>query len=774
MTSVSIVIEMELKCLQMFNSLVNFLHKVKLSIIFLLILVVHCDGEKWLCPVSTNNSQSFRHFICKDGTESDLEGCCSHSSYLDLIRTKSSEVTDVKISKCDAIYVMGCAKNYNNLSSLDISQSQYAILNFFQINHTLLRKINASNNVLKGIPLRFFAEIPEIVEVDFSHNNLTNIERTTFEGAKKLTRINLAYNQISGIHKESFGNFSNLEYLDLRGNNMKVVLDYTKLTTLKELHLEGNKYSYTPRVPPTASLYISWKEFSFINLRFLGGKYRIVLDDQIEGFIRRENYTEIHCTEQIFEEITSFIATTNQIENVHDLLRCLGPLLDWLELPGNFIGEVNSTTFSRFPILTQLILRHTQLKSFDFTNLKYQKTLNILDISGNDLKMVEKTQFLSHFEELRHFGVADNHLENIPEIVHSLSPTIEWLHLSGNFIGDLSRIPFEKFAELRTLEMRNTSLQINDVNPFDRNAKMKFLDISNNNMSALNFAILSSTLTHLEAFFAAGCNIQNSVNVIKLFGKTLYQIDLSNNFVGEVDATTFSHMELHILNMANTSLTKFEISENLTKLNTLNISHNHVKSIHFRFLMKNLQIIDVHDNDFFELDNLTLSNIPKLNTLDISKNNFPCKYLAKLDTQIKHDWPHMKIIGDSNDHKHGEDCHSFNGNNLSSPIFFYSLIISIPIAIVFIAGLSFAIHRCFFMKTSTSNYENVVLPQREGTEMLPVSGGDGEGEEPIYEEIGPSTIEYTYDNLRFGFNPMPISTDNHYDNAGLVKMEVES
>lgn len=750
---------------------------------------MYCDGERFLCPVSINNSQSFRQFICKERTKSDLDGCYSNSSYLEFIQTNNSEVTDVKISQCDAIYVIGCTKNYKNLSSLDISYSNYDSLNSYRLIHTLLKRLNVSNNELKEIPRRFFVEIPGITGVDFSHNKLTNIEQTTFEKAEKLTWINLANNQITEIDREVFENLTELEYLDVRENQFGQHFEFVTMKKLKELHFERNPIAYVPLVPFTTSMYVSWKLIWFVSTDQLGRKFRIVLNSQIEGLLRVENdYTKFHCNENSFEELVGFVAKPNQIENVHDLLLCLGSSIDRLELSGNFIGEVKSSTFSRFVNLTQLNLRETQLKNFDFNILKHQTTLNLLDISGNNLRIMENVSVLSIFSELRHFKIADNELQNIAEMIPYLTMNITLFDFSGNFVGEVDDTMFEIFGELKSLSLRNTSLRFTEWNPFELNEFLVYLDISDNNMSSMDFSILKETLGGLRTFFARGCNIGNSANVIKLFGSKLTRVDLSNNFLAEVNADTFNGTKLKEIDLVNANLTNFEFSENLAKLGDLNISYNRLTSLNFKIVMDDLSTIDLRDNHLVELVNFTRSRIPKQFSLAITNNNFSCEYLAKLMLHIEQDWPKLKFVGDQFNQKHGEDCRSYFVNQTkmidndilaeqnvpveesiqSTAISFYSFVIGIPIFVVIGISVAYFALNGRFSKKTIANVKTEEERKVEKFEMSPVSTESPDDDEHIYEEIGRSIHNYMYDRLRFGVDAMPISTENHYHNATLL------
>lgn len=785
-----LVTEMKSKIQHVFESVVNFIHAAKLSIYFIVILVIYSDAERYFCHFDTNNSSS-RHYYCRDESNvlpnASRLGCYLKNKYTDLMLANNSDVTELKITRCHFIDVLDCIEYYDNLISMDVSNSEYDSLSKLKMNHTVLTKFNASHNRLSDIPEGFFVNISEVIEIDFSYNNLINIDTVSFEGTAKLKRIHFAHNRINRIYSKAFSNLSNLEYLDLSGNSINNDIDtiFDSNNKLRVLHLEyNNPLREVPVIPSAVSLYISWKQISTVDASELGNRFHIIFNNQIEGYVRTNNdYTEFHCNENSFEELTYFTAGPNQIDNVHLLLNCLGESLEKLELPGNIFGNVNSTTFARFVNLEELILRNTQLKSFDFTVLKEQTALSSLDISKNNLKKIENAAFLSSLENLEDINVADNQLENIPEIVQYLNANMETMDLSGNFIGKVDANMFERFSSLLWLYLRNTSLAITDFDPFHKNSKLFSLDISYNNMAEVDFTPFLNTFNHLNEFHAVDCKFKNTTNVMKLFGSMVSEIDLSNNFVNEINDTSFNSNVKH-LKMSNTNMTKFEITKNMVKLYTLDISHNQLTKINFTMPLDYIETIDVQDNHLVELINFEKQRFPLLKSLAIANNNFPCNYLTTLMAQIEQNLPLLNIIGNPFEQKHGEDCrrasveHQTNEAIQSTSMLFYLMVIGIPtVVLIFAAGLGFRIFRKLIEPSSTNNYEAVEKLQNDGIDMSSISTIQTEREdEPIYEEIGPSTNETAYDKLRFGTDPMPmpISMDDHYHNAAILNKKINN
>lgn len=381
----------------------------------------------------------------------------------------------------------------------------------------------------------------------------------------------------------------------------------------------------------------------------------------MEGVFPTQNgYAKFHCKQNGFPKLAGFYAGQHQIVNIHDMLQCFGSSIQILSLSENDIQYVNLTTFSRFNNLEELYLRNTNIKDFDFNTIKHLNHLKHFDISQNDLKYMKNVPALSSLVGLDYFEIADNQLKNIPETIQHLSSNVKYLDLSGNFIGEINNGMFKKFTNLEWLLLEDTNLRILNLNPFNKSTKIRYLDISYNNGAHINFSLLEEILKNVDIFYAAGCDINNVIDVMKPFWSNFSKIDLSNNFVGEVNIDTFINPRFSALNLANTNLSKFEISGNWSQFVELNISYNHLQELDFKGYSHFLEIVDVQNNDLVYLANFTRSKLPKINSLAISNNNFSCQYLTEFMVIVRSVWPDLKFIGDPFIQKHGENCHRKN------------------------------------------------------------------------------------------------------------------
>lgn len=148
---------------------------------------------------------------------------------------------------------------------------------------------------------------------------------------------------------------------------------------------------------------------------------------------------------------------------------------------------------------------------------------------------------------------------------------------------------------------------------------------------------------------------------IALHVPSVGSLDLSSNFVGQINTTTFERFNnLQYLNLSNSNLTNFDFKSfyHQRKLRVLDISYNRIKKINFTpFLsnFKDLHTLNLEGNSLSELDTMTRVNFPELSTLGISKNQFSCEYLA----QFLANWQTLHLINNSSNkiNVKGIDCY---------------------------------------------------------------------------------------------------------------------
>lgn len=215
-----------------------------------------------------------------------------------------------------------------------------------------------------------------------------------------------------------------------------------------------------------------------------------------------------------------------------------------------------------------------------------------------------------------------NQLSNPSEIL-DLFRSAELLVVSGNFI---ETNPFEL-----------------NCNPFENLTQLRDLDMSNNNLRKLNVTLLMPTFNRFDRFLVpgytlniSGNNLENTQEIIRQLHPNIWKLDLSENYVGNIDETTFSRFkELRVLNLKRTNLSNFNINyvRHMKDLKELDISNNSLTNVDFTSLepIAYPKELRVNWNNLTELKGLNKRTYPGLLKLYIVGNPISCEYISNLD-----------------------------------------------------------------------------------------------------------------------------------------------
>lgn len=634
--------------------------KMKYLAFVILVTIQLCGANNFLCQLFDGKTKSFEKY-CENVRGIVSEYCINEElNFID-----PAHVERLRIGGCNQADVLISVKRLKNIRVLDISDSDYKVLNWLDLKLVNLRKFNASHNELSYVRMLLKNSTPGVTEIDLSHNQIRTIGSETFGSIQKLAKIILSHNVIEYISFDAFSVSSDLHYIDLRSNRFLMIpllFDNKKLTTL---HLESNpierfNYCCLSMMRASASVYFSWtnvKDF-WRSENCPGGDIkpvRVVQNSDYEGIsTTRVRTYEMHCDERSFQSLSNFTAGRNAFANAADLLRLLGQLVH-LDLSHNFIGKLDLNTFEKFDRLTTLTLSNTMLTDIDFSML-HTKYLVKLDISNNQLNYMNNISLLENFHALAIFNVSGNRLENVPDLIQYLTSSVQRLDLSGNFVGKLKANTFQRLPSLNVLNLRNTYLSVADFCPFKPLENLNVLDISQNNLKNVNFTVLSS-LNKLNDLNVANCEIENVWDLTQHLGASLRKLDLSGNSVRSLNSrmlSTLSNLESLILSNANTIDIDNGALQHQSGLRSLDLSYNKLQRIDFEMVSRHLRNLNLEGNDLNRVDNLSRKHFPQLKSLAISKNHFSCQFLR----YFLIGWKGTHLVGDSIDQKHHENCRS--------------------------------------------------------------------------------------------------------------------
>lgn len=562
-----------------------------------------------------------------------------HSCAAWQIRTiETYEVSELRMAGCDYYTVSEALIKFKYVTSVTILYSHNFDLN---VQLDRLQTLNASYNALQVIPQDFFNHAPELRVIDFSHNSLVELEWSSFEHARNLREIYLSHNLLRTIQPEIVVGLINLELIDLSGNQLYNIPDFSGNRHLNEMHLEGNPIAtydcFHISMMKSVSLYLSWSDV----VTFDGGWHcsskhiQVIPNATTEGIFPAavNGKFELHCNDRSFAKLREFSSGQSAFQNLADITPCFGDAIESIDFSGNLVEKLDWVGFRRFDRLKELKLRETMLKTFDFTMIPQPNRLNSLDLSFNtNLRTFINIGRLGVFTGLREFKIAGNQLALVSEIIDSLSNSIEILDISSNSVVRLNANSFRRFNKLKILNVSDIGLSNFTENPFEHVTTLVSLDLSNNKLDHANFIVLSKTLNRLQYFYAAHCQIQNPDDIIRELRSPLIELNLAGNQIPTL---------------------KTEKLQNLLNLVDLDLSSNQLRDIEFQLTLNKLERINLNYNDLTNINGLTRSQFRSLKSIAIARNQLECPNLQ----QLMHEWENIIEFDDESFiQKHNKDC----------------------------------------------------------------------------------------------------------------------
>lgn len=351
------------------------------------------------------------------------------------------------------------------------------------------------------------------------------------------------------------------------------------------------------------------------------------------------------------DNATQILLNHNQLTNIPKGAFANFSRLEILELSDNSIQDINEK-FENNQHLKELHLENNPIVLLEYSVLSLLSHAAAVHISWENVETMYFTgltgqlsfhlddkEFISssngkieiHYKEhsfkgLRFFTAGSGITGDFQEISSAFEPSIEYLDLSDSSLAPLNENTLQKFTKLRRLILRN----VTTLTDFDcaavktMNILMK-LDISNNNLKVLkNSSVLTSKRLH--DFNATGNQLENSHEIISDLSSSIEVLDLSGNFIGTLNATTFDKLKsLKRLCLSNASLSIVDANPfaPLTQLHTLEINDNNFKHFNFSILSATLGNLS-----WFEAANCHIENAldvvqqfgPSILKIDLSGN----------------------------------------------------------------------------------------------------------------------------------------------------------
>lgn len=257
----------------------------------------------------------------------------------------------------------------------------------------------------------------------------------------------------------------------------------------------------------------------------------------------------------------------------------------------------------------------------------------------------------SSFENLQQFIAGGSTFENITEMLWCLGSQVTNIDLSGNSLASWDAFMLHRFPHLQMLDLSDTMLSYFDLNVIKNYGELQKLDISYNKLDRIANVEFLQHFVNLHVLIAAGTGLENAQEILRLLSSSVETLDLSDCFIGELDAMTFVRMtSLKTLKLRHTmlslshgsnpfemlgNLTHLDISQNyfktlnlamilapLTNLNTLNVAYCNIQSLPraaSQYAMgRTIQMLNISGNNIGPLDTHSFESFPNLEYLNLS------------------------------------------------------------------------------------------------------------------------------------------------------------
>ncbi|CAL4965437.1 unnamed protein product [Urochloa decumbens] len=517
-----------------------------------------------------------------------------------------------------------------------------------------LSVIDLQYNMLSGPIPDFFSNLSDLSVLILSYNKFQGWIPPAIFQHKKLVTIDLYLNHgISGYLPNFTNSTTSLEILNVGRTNFSGTIPTSigNLTSLKRLGLGAT--SFSGELPSSIG---TLKSLSELEISGLG----------IVGFIPSwvANLTSLTILEfsdcGLSGPVPSFVSNLTKLQKLA-LCDC------------SFSGEIPSYISNLVQLQTVLLYSNNFIGKMEFTFFRKLTHLSILDLSNNDLVVVDGANDnpLASSPKLNFLRLSHCNISTYPNFLRN-QDQITWLDLSYNQIhGAIPKWAWDNFPNFPSvINLTNNKLTSVGYAPFlpvhswklDLSYNMLegfipiplgpalLLDYSNNKFSSLpsNF----STHLHEVGVFKASSN--------KLSGKiplsfcdviNIQMLDLSyNNFSGSIPSCLMENVNgIESLKLKENKLTG-QFPDNIKErcsFEALDFSGNWIGGQLPRSLVncKNLEVLDIGNNQISDYFPCWMNTLVRLQVLILKSNKFFGQVVPSTSDEKDHcKFPTLRVL----------------------------------------------------------------------------------------------------------------------------------
>ncbi|KAF3946846.1 hypothetical protein CMV_026932, partial [Castanea mollissima] len=482
---------------------------------------------------------------------------------------------------------LNLAYNYFNRSTISSKFGGFANMTHLNLTDVLF----AETPSLK----RLVQNLTHLTELVLDDVNMSSVSPNSFMNlSSSLTSLRLSDCGLKGRFPDNIFHLPNLQllYVGYNYNLTGSLPTYNWSTPLKSLDLSRTEFPID--LPNLISNLKSLKELYLRGCNFIGS-YPTFLPN--------------------LTQITSLALSDNNFGGQFPWSLLNFEVLTYLDLSGNnFIGQLPEVTTNLTQIFSSNNSSNSQLVN------KIPSNLESLILSGNLLNgtipswvytipslqylLLDNNRFTGQIDEFQHNSLNDLDLSNnnlhghLPISIAKLV-SLSYLNISFNNIsGPLESVMFSKLKTLQIIDLSHNPL-----------------------LSFSNYSIVDYTLPKLSNLHLSSCNISDFPDFIKSMD-SLEELDLSNNHIK-------GNIPIWLLEVEMDSLYSLNLSYNsLTSIRHLPWKNLYILDLSYNFLQGPLPIppwsigfFSVSRNNFSGNIPSLICNITFLNVLDLSHNH---------------------------------------------------------------------------------------------------------------------------------------------------------
>lgn len=389
------------------------------------------------------------------------------------------------------------------------------------------RRLRVTGTEVASIGPDDFADYTDLIELELSGNDIANITDGTFANLSQLVNLTLSANKLAHIPEGAFRGLVSLRSLQLSNNDFQklsaVVPSLVSLPALEFLALSENTLGSVSATDftPLANSALRVLELSNCDLRYI----------ESAAFLPLKNLTKLVLTENTMPqdnlEHLIYVMRDSRLKELdlshlrfpgsppRTLLEALAPTeVEVLSLRMNTLPRLSPKNFPTMPRIVELDLSDCGIISIENGTFNQLPRLKRLNLASNDLGEVPPAVLV--LRSLQWLNLAGNaggsdyrggELE-LEDGQFSAMTSLEYLDLSYNRIGHLTKNTFYGLSRLSELNLQNSSLYRLAQGCFLPLASLRKMNLNDNVFGKQNITrTLLEGLVSLEELYMDRCKI---------------------------------------------------------------------------------------------------------------------------------------------------------------------------------------------------------------------------------------------------------------------------